>query len=368
MLLQDTDSPIQIELPENRGYSLFFRPLDTLPVLLREHSLRPGRCILVTDKNVADHYIQRLDSLFQQDGWEPLVLVLPAGEATKSDEHLYAIYDAALAWGIDRQTPVVAIGGGVIGDLSGYAASTLLRGIPVVHVPTSLIAQVDSAIGGKTGINRPQGKNLVGTFYQPRLVCIDTETLFTLPRREWHSGLAEVFKHALIRDETFFSWLEDEAERIVARDPGIVRDLVYRAASIKADVVERDETEQGIRTILNFGHTFGHALERVAGYGHFTHGEAVAVGMRAALYLSRRYHRKVEHVRAERLIRRLPVPSIPESISRQALLTAMQTDKKADAGILRFVLLKEIGNAYLSARVTDTDLDAAWAFALSNRA
>lgn len=365
MLLQDSQSPIQIDLPENRSYSIQFGPLSDLPVSLRDQSVRPGRCLLVTDKNVAGHYIQRLDGLFQKDGWETLVLVLPPGEETKSIEHIQAIYDASLTWGIDRKTPLIGIGGGVIGDVTGFAASTLLRGVPLVHVPTSLIAQVDSSIGGKTGINRSQGKNLVGSFYQPDVVFIDTETLYTLPRREWHSGLAEVFKHALIRDEVFFAWIEDEIERIIARDPGIVRDLVYRAASIKATVVEIDEKEQNIRAILNFGHTFGHALETTAGYGYFTHGEAVSMGMRAALYLSRRYHRKVEHIRADHVLRRIPIPPIPDSVSRESLMEAMKSDKKIDGGTLRFVLLKEIGEAYVSERVTPQDLDAAWSYVLS---
>ena len=364
MLLHDTEVPIRVELPEDRSYSIVFRPHAALPVLMREQGLRPGRCLLVTDKNVAAHYIEGIDVALKEDGWEPMVLVLPAGEQTKSTEHLHAIYDAALSWGIDRKTPILTIGGGVIGDLTGYAASTLLRGVPLVHVPTSLIAQVDSAIGGKTGINREQGKNLVGTFYQPVLVCIEPKSLYTLPRREWHSGLAEVVKHALIADVAFFDWIEDEIDRIVARDPGVVTDLVYRAASIKAKVVSEDEKEQGIRAILNFGHTFAHALERCLGYGLFTHGEAVTLGMRAALYLSRRYNRKVDHVRAVSLLERLPHPPVPSGFSNSALSDAMKTDKKRDAESLRFVLLKEIGKAYTTDTVSDEDVNAAWSFAL----
>lgn len=364
MLLQDPDVPIQVNLPEDRSYSLFFRPHQTLPGLMREQNLRPGRCLLVTDKNVAALYIKSLDQAFQQDGWESMVLVLPAGEQTKSTEHLQAIYDAALSWGIDRNTPIVGVGGGVIGDLTGFAASTLLRGVPLVHVPTTLIAQVDSAIGGKTGINQEQGKNLVGSFYQPALVCIEPQTLFTLPRREWHSGLAEVVKHALISDTPFFDWIEAEIDRVVARDPGIVTDMVYRAASIKAGIVSEDEKELGVRTKLNFGHTFGHAIEKSMGYGKFTHGEAVTVGMRAALYLSRRYNRRVDHVRAAALLDKLPHPAVPPEIGIQELSVAMKTDKKRTADTLRFVLLKEIGRAYTTSSVSSADVDAAWAFAL----
>ncbi len=364
MLLQDIEVPIHVNLPENRSYSIVFRAHAELPLLMREQDLRPGRCLLVTDRNVAMHYIKGIDVALQEDGWEPRVLVLPPGEQTKSTEHLQAIYEAALSWGIDRRTPIVAIGGGVIGDLTGYAASTLLRGVPLVHVPTSLIAQVDSAIGGKTGINREQGKNLIGTFYQPVLVCVEPEALFSLPRREWHSGLAEVVKHALISDAPFFDWIEDEIDRIVMRDPGVVRDMVYRAASIKAGIVSEDEQEQGIRAILNFGHTFGHALELSLGYGVFTHGEAVTIGMRAALYLSRRYNRKVDHMRAVALLERLPHPPVPSNLSNSVLFDAMQTDKKRDARSLRFVLLKEIGKSYTTDTVSAADVDAAWSFAL----
>jgi len=364
MLFQDKDQPVHVNISEGRSYELVFGPLAELPLKMREAGLRPGKCIVVTDTNVADHYRATMDAILQNDGWDPLILALPAGEETKSTKPLQAIYDAALAWNIDRKTPVLALGGGVIGDLAGYAASSLLRGVPFVQIPTSLVAQVDSSIGGKTGINHHEGKNLIGAFYQPKLVLIDTKLLYTLPRREWSSGLAEVVKHALIQDEPFFAWMESEMPRILARDPAIIDDLIFRAAYIKAEVVSEDEFEQGRRAILNYGHTFGHALEKVLGYGIFTHGEAVTVGMRAALFLSRRFSRKLDQERADKVLLQIPIPPIPATFGIPDVRGAMATDKKRESDRLRFVLLKRIGKAYVTDDVTPSDVDAAWAFAL----
>lgn len=364
MLLQRVDQPIPVRLPEKRSYEIVFAELDTLPEAMRSVGLRAGKVLIVTDSNVGHHYRDRVDALMTADGWEPFILVLPAGEATKSPKHLHAVYDAALQWGVDRRTPIVALGGGVVGDLAGYAAATLLRGLPLVQVPTSLIAQVDSAIGGKTGINHPVGKNLIGAFHQPRLVLTDTRLLYTLERRQWTSGLAEAVKHALIADEPFFAWMEAEWPRILARDPGVVPDMVYRAAAVKARVVSDDEREDGRRALLNFGHTFAHALENVTGYGTLTHGEAVAVGMRAALFLSRRLHRQVNQVRAETILDALPIPPFPEGLTTGTLHAAMDADKKQESGALRFVLLKKLGEAYVERDVTSPDVEAAWAYAL----
>jgi len=364
MLLQDRSIPIPIKLGDERSYNAVFQSMERLPQAMRDAELRPGKCLVITDSNVAGHYRARLDSILKTDGWDPLILTLPAGEETKSAKHLEAIYDAALAWRIDRQTPVLALGGGVVGDLAGMAAATLLRGLPFVQIPTSLIAQVDSALGGKTGINHSEGKNLIGVFHQPRLVFIDTTLLFTLDRREWNSGLAEVIKHAFIADETFFAWIEEFLPSVVSRDPSVVPDMVYRAAEVKAKVVSEDEFESGRRMILNFGHTFGHALEKTLGYGVFTHGEAVIVGMRAALHMSRRFRRQVDVDRAESVLNTVPVPPIPASLGIPAVREAMETDKKRDGQRLRFVLLERIGSAYVTSDVNSSDVDAAWAHAL----
>jgi 3-dehydroquinate synthase len=364
MLLQNKEKPVRIDLAGDRGYDLVFAPLQSLPSKMRDAELRPGKCLVITDTNVASHYRNVVIGMLQQDGWDPFVLALPPGEETKSFAHLKAIYDAALGWNIDRKTPILALGGGVIGDLSGYAASTLLRGVPFIQIPTSLIAQVDSSIGGKTGINHTEGKNLIGAFYQPKLVLIDTKLLYTLPRREWTSGLAEIVKHALISDEAFFAWIESEMAGIVARDPRVVPDLVYRAASIKATVVSEDEFEHGRRALLNFGHTFGHALEKALGYGVFTHGEAVNLGMKAALFMSRRFNRKLDLNRAHHILSQIPTPPVPPTIGIPDIRMAMSSDKKRVSDSLHFVLLKRIGEAYVTNDVTLSDVDAAIAFAL----
>ena len=364
MLLQNKELPVRINLPDDRGYELLFAPLQALPVRMREAGLRPGKCLVITDTNVASHYRNVVVGMLQLDGWDPFVLALPPGEETKSPKHLTAIYDAALSWNIYRHTPVLALGGGVIGDLAGFAAATLLRGVPMVHIPTSLISQVDSSIGGKTGINHKEGKNLIGAFYQPKLVLIDTKLLYTLPRREWTSGLAEVVKHALIGDEAFFAWIESEMRQIVARDPRVVADLVYRAASIKAEVVSEDELEQGKRAFLNFGHTFGHALEKALGYGVLTHGEAVAIGMKAAAFMSRRFSRKLDHSRVQATLNLIPTPPVPAEIGVTDIRIAMATDKKKVSERLHFVLLKRIGEAYVTDDVTLADVEAAISFSL----
>jgi 3-dehydroquinate synthase len=290
-------------------------------------------------------------------------LVLPPGEATKSAAHLAAVYDWALGLGIDRRTPVLALGGGVVGDLAGFAAATLLRGLPLVQLPTSLIAQVDSAIGGKTGINHAAGKNLIGAFHQPRLVLADPATLRTLPQREWTGGLAEVVKAALIADAAFFDWLESNWSGIVAREPEVVAPLVRRAAAIKAAIVAEDEREAGRRALLNFGHTFGHAIERAAGYGTFTHGEAVALGMRAALHLSHALRPDVSFRRADALVARIPVPDGLADLRTADLMQATRTDKKRRGDRIRYVVLREPGAAHVTADVPPGAVEAAWAYA-----
>ncbi len=360
--MNDSAPPIRIALGEGRGYDVVFRPLEETPALMTAAGLRRGRCLVVTDANVAAHYRAPLEAALTAAGRRPRVLVLPPGEATKSPEHLQAIYDAALAWGIDRKTPVLALGGGVVGDLAGFAAATLLRGLPFIQLPTTLIAQVDSALGGKTGINHRLGKNLIGAFHQPVFVCADRRTLRTLPAREWTSGLAEVVKHALIADADLFAFLSERWEDVLAGAPEVVAEMVPRAARIKAEVVSEDEREHGRRAILNFGHTFGHAIERAAGYGQFTHGEAVALGMRAALFLSHRLHPGFPFAEADALVRRIPVPGGLSAYPVEALMQPMRLDKKAEAGTLRFVVLRDVGSAYVTDRVAPETVAEAWAF------
>ena len=353
---------LSVSLPHGHGYMIHFASLDDAPEILVREGLRKGRCIVVTDANVAARFKQPLCAALRAHGWTPKAIVLPPGEATKNPDSLKTIHDAALGWEIDRETPIIALGGGVIGDLAGFAAATLLRGLPLVQLPTTLIAQVDSAIGGKTGINHAVGKNLIGAFHQPRTVIADFAALTTLPERQWTSGLAEVVKHALIADPTLFERLEPEWPAILDRREATIRDIVPRAAMVKARIVSQDEKETGRRAILNFGHTFGHAIEREAGYGHFTHGEAVALGMHAALHLSGLLHADEDFDRADRLVRRIPVPELPPHLRRSGLMAAMRTDKKVRAGKLRLVVLRRLGEAYVTTDVPARRIEAAWRY------
>ncbi len=332
-------------------YPVVFDSLDYLSYALAGVGVRPSRAVLVTDLHVMEHWGERVEALLAWAGFDVHTEAIPAGEHSKSSGTLDGLYDVLLERGIERTTPLFALGGGVVGDLAGFAAATLLRGVPLVHIPTTVVAQVDSSIGGKTGINHAQGKNLIGAFYAPRLVFTDPSLTLTLPRREWTSGLAEVVKHALIRDAAFFDWLEEHLDAVLARTPFIVAPMMQRAASVKVEVVSGDELEGGTRMLLNFGHTFGHAIERVAGYGTFTHGEAVALGMRAAVHLSHALRPMPDAERALRLLERLPLPDARRPMPADALVDAMRSDKKVRDGAIRFVLLHAIGEAYVQGSV-----------------
>lgn len=351
-----------------RSYDVHFRPLVELPQHLTTLDVRIGRALVVTDENVGAHYRTPFTRALEDAGWTVKSVVLPPGESTKSASHLQTIYDEALSWGIDRQTPVFALGGGVIGDLAGFAAATLLRGVPLVHVPTSLLAQVDAAVGGKTAINHDTGKNLIGAFYQPKLVWADPATLDTLPRNEYTGGLAEVVKHALIGDVSLIEHLETHLDAILGReDPSVVATTIERAVQVKANVVSADEHERGRRAVLNFGHTFGHAIEAVAGYGTFSHGEAVAVGMRAGLFLSHyRHPSSIPRSRLAGLIRAIPVTAKPSQLSFEEIHSAMASDKKNVGTTIRFVLLDQPGHAYVADDITRSELRRAWAFACNS--
>jgi 3-dehydroquinate synthase len=358
--------PLRLSFADGRGYGIHLGPLTGVPELMEEDaSLRPGACLIVSDENVAKLFLSDLLVSLEVAGWTPRTRVLLPGEASKSLRTLSEIYDWALAptdgQPPDRATPLLALGGGVVGDVAGYAAATLLRGIPLVHLPTSLLAQVDSAIGGKTGVNHSAGKNLIGAVHQPALVVADPATLATLPKREWWSGMAEVVKAALIADAAFFDWLEARWEAIDARSPEVVGEMVRRAAAIKVRVVEQDEFERGRRAILNFGHTFAHAIERATGYLVFTHGEAVALGMRAALHLSQTLSPAPELERAKRLVERISLPA-PLDVPIEDLLVAMQADKKRARGRLRLVVLDEVGAARLADDISEDAILEAWQY------
>lgn len=308
---------------------------------------RVGTVVLVTNSTVAKLYGETVNDSLQRAGATRLVSVqLPDGEQYKTLASLERIYDAALDGGVDRSSLIVALGGGVVGDLSGFAAATLLRGIRLVMIPTTLLAQVDSSVGGKTGVNRPQGKNLVGAFHQPSLVIADPDTLGSLPDREYRAGLAEVVKYGVILDRDLFDTLETHAVEVGARDAGILTDVVARCVELKAFVVERDETETSLRRILNFGHTVGHAIEQATAYERFLHGEAVAMGMIAAARISVRTGACSADVvaRLERLLSAFGLPTeIPGDIDRKRLERAVALDKKAQRDTVAFIVCTAIG-------------------------
>ena len=263
--------------------------LDRAGELARDAGLKPGRAALISDSNVAKLYAGRAGASLKAAGFDAVVIEIPAGEASKSLEMLATLYDRMTEAELDRQSVVFALGGGVTGDLGAFAAATYLRGIPVVQIPTTVVAQVDSALGGKSGVNHRLAKNLIGAFYQPRMILADVESLKTLPEREFREGLAEVIKYGAIMDEPMVGDLERDLEEILRRNAEILEEMVERSLKHKAYVVESDEREGGLRKILNFGHTIGHAIEASAGYGKYLHGEAVAIGMVSACAMSRKF-------------------------------------------------------------------------------
>ncbi|MDH4188896.1 MAG: 3-dehydroquinate synthase [Betaproteobacteria bacterium] len=319
--------------------------------------LAGGRVAVITDSNVAPLYMARVKNLLEAADVTVIEVVVPAGEGSKSWRILDEVLDQLLAAHCDRDTLILALGGGVIGDLAGFAAAIYQRGVSFLQVPTTLLAQVDSSVGGKTAINHTRGKNMIGAFYQPRAVIIDVEVLRSLPERELRAGLAEVIKHGLILDPEFTVWLEQNIENLVARDPRALIHAIKRSCELKAQVVGDDEREGGVRAILNFGHTFGHAIETGMGYGNWLHGEAVAAGMMMAAELSARAGMLAfEDVRrVQGLIERAGLPAAGPALSAERYFELMATDKKAAQGRPRFVLLKAIGHACLR-----SDLDESW--------
>jgi 3-dehydroquinate synthase len=301
--------------------------------------------LIVTNDRVAPLYLEPLQSSLQ--GKRIATLVIPDGESFKTVSTVTQVIDALAAGRMNRDAAIVALGGGVVGDIAGFAAACYQRGIDYIQVPTTLLSQVDSSVGGKTGVNHPAGKNLIGAFHQPRCVITDPETLKTLPEREYRSGLAEVVKYGLIRDPEFFTWLEAHPSELLTRDAGALTYAIRRSCEIKAAIVGIDEREHGLRAILNLGHTFGHAIETATGYGSWLHGEAVSVGMVLAADLSRRLDWLSSHdyERAIALLERLGLPVAAPAIGASRALDLMGMDKKVLAGKLRLVLLKSIGDA-----------------------
>lgn len=304
------------------------------------------RMVVITNPTVGGHYLHEVSSSLTDAGFMVSSIVVPDGEKYKNIETLSSIYDGLVTAGMDRGGCIVALGGGVIGDMAGFAAASFLRGVPFIQVPTTLLAQVDSSVGGKTGINLAQGKNLVGAFYQPALVMIDVATLTTLAEREFLGGLAEVVKYGVVLDRELFQFLEEQVELILRRDRTVLMKLISRCCSIKADVVARDERESDLRAVLNYGHTLGHAVETLTCYQQYTHGEAVAIGMVAAASFSEScgFAAPNDTVRIRNLIQRLNLPSLLPAFTPTEYTAALFRDKKVRDGGITFVCNRGIGD------------------------
>ncbi len=365
---------VKVDLGE-RSYPIHIGSglLDTLGDSCKAAGLK-GKCLVVTDDNIAPLYADRAVQSLEKVGLKPALEVLPAGETTKCQAQLLNLYSEAAAYGLDRKCFMVALGGGVIGDLTGFAAASWLRGIRFVQVPTSLLAMVDSSVGGKTGINIPEGKNLVGAFHQPELVLIDLDTLKTLPPRELAAGMAEVVKYGVIWDSDLFQSLEnvdavssprsqkqgERGEDTASTDK--MGKIIARCCAIKAEVVGLDEREGGLRGILNFGHTAAHAIENVAGYGEFLHGEAVAIGMVYAAHLSVALKglSASESARIEKLLVGLSLPVGVSGLAWKDIRAAMAVDKKTVGGLTKFVLADRIGHVDFGCEVSEEILEKVW--------
>ncbi|KOE63691.1 3-dehydroquinate synthase [Aggregatibacter actinomycetemcomitans] len=327
------------------------------------YPLKPGnKVMIVTNPTVAQYYLAIVTDMLEKIGCLVERVLLPDGEQYKTLDSLNLIFTALLQANHGRDTTIVALGGGVIGDVAGYAAASYQRGVRFIQIPTTLLAQVDSSVGGKTAVNHPLGKNMIGAFYQPNAVIVDTLTLNTLPKREVNAGLAEIIKYSTILDFPFFEWLEQHIDEVVALDQSALRQCIARCCQLKADIVARDETEKGDRALLNLGHTFGHAIETHLGYGNWLHGEAVAAGCMMAAVLSERLGdlTKANVARLEKLLARANLPTVsPDGMTAQDYLPLMMRDKKVLNGKLRLVLLKSLGRAYVATDINqDLVIDA----------
>ena len=341
-----------------RSYPIFIggKLLRTLGAQCRQLT-RGSRCAIITDRNVAPLLARNAEKSLRAAGFEPVTIVVPAGETAKSLKTVQSCYDQLAAHRLERKSFIVALGGGVVGDLAGFVAATYLRGIAFVQVPTTLLAQVDSSVGGKVGVNLVAGKNLVGAFYQPRLVLCDLDALQTLPGREFRAGLAEVIKYGIIYDAPLFARLERDLPKLLRLETKTLAEVIARCCEIKAEVVSQDETEGGVRAILNFGHTIGHALEAISRYGKYLHGEAISIGQVAAAELSSALTGLLpaDTERITDLFRRAGLPTSVELNTREMekLSAAMRLDKKVSDGEVKFVLAKKIGEIVWSQSVPE---------------
>ena len=342
-----TSTPSERSYPIHIGKGILSQPGIILNLLPRK------RVAIVSNTTVAPLYLESLRSALESHGVTSVPIILPDGEEHKNWQTLNLIFDALLTYRCERSTPILALGGGVVGDLAGFAAATYLRGVPFIQFPTTLLAQVDSSVGGKTGINHPLGKNMIGAFYQPQAVMADSTTLDTLPERELRAGIAEIIKYGLIRDSNFLEWIERNMAGLLTRDPEILIEAVRRSCINKAEIVEADERESGVRTLLNLGHTFGHAIENAMGYGVWLHGEAVAAGTMLAAELSQRMDMigKIDVERIRNIYKQAGLPVVAPNLGGEKYLRLMGLDKKVEGGKMRFILLTRIGEAVVRSDV-----------------
>ncbi|QUX97608.1 3-dehydroquinate synthase [Marinomonas sp. CT5] len=344
----------------DRSYPIFIGRGIRQQKSLFDDAIHGKQVMIVTNETIAPLYLESMVSMLSED-YKVDTCVLPDGESFKTLETYGSIMTALLTAKHNRTTTVIALGGGVVGDMAGFAAATYQRGVPFIQVPTTLLSQVDSSVGGKTGVNHPLGKNMIGAFYQPQAVIIDTETLQSLPQRELSAGMAEVIKYGLICDAPFFDWLEQEMPDLMALDNDKISDAIYRSCLAKANVVAQDEKEGGIRAILNLGHTFGHAIETEMGYGKWLHGEAVAAGSILAIDLSWRMGNLTEHdvSRSVALFKAANLPILPpDNMTLDTFVERMALDKKVLDGSLRLVLLGAMGSAIVTSDFPMEDFNA----------
>jgi 3-dehydroquinate synthase len=348
----------------NRSYDIQISPALLKQLGKRCSDLKLGkRCAIISDSNVAKHYAKATQASLAAAGFESVTIVFPAGETAKSLKSVQHCYDQLAAHRLERKSFIVALGGGVVGDLAGFVAATYLRGIAFVQVPTTVLAHVDSSVGGKVGVNLQAGKNLVGAFYQPKIVLCDLDTLESLPEREFRSGLAEVIKYGIIYDRPLFKQLERDMPKLLKRDTKTLTAVIARCCEIKADVVGQDETESGLRAILNFGHTIGHGLEAISSYGKYLHGEAISIGQIAAARLSAMQlglnDEEVKRIRVLFERAGLPTKVRLSAAQRKNLFAAMRLDKKVSGGEIKFVLAKSIGSVVWGENVPEASINAA---------
>jgi 3-dehydroquinate synthase len=351
---------IQVSLAE-RSYPIFIgtNTLEDLAVKLTSQATPWSHAAIIADVHISDSIASRIRKNLETVGKRTTSIVIPSGEESKSVAMLSRIWEQMMHGRTDRKSLVFAIGGGVVGDLAGFAASSYMRGLRFVQVPTTLLAMVDSSVGGKTGINLPEAKNMIGAFWQPDAVWIDTQSLDSLPEREYRSGLAEVVKYGVILDQKFFEYLEENAAAIIARSPEHVQAIVRRSCELKAQVVSQDERETtGLRAILNYGHTFGHAIEATTSYGKYLHGEAIAIGMTMAGRLACRMGlwSDIHYSRQSALLQTLGLPIALEEFTGEQLLAAMQRDKKTENGMLNFILPTKIGHVQTVSGCAPSDI------------